>query len=281
MLVLGVVTLRREFFAGALLLIAVMTREFTIVAPALAALMLLAQSVAPRREWFSILRRTRALWTVAVVVGATRLALGAASYTGPYRVQFLGKHLATNLFALLKIAGRFGAPSTSLVLNAWVVLFWTALIAGVVWSLRRGNRLPAVGLLWFFVSLLPFIVLPNHGTVPYYLALPGVGLALTLASLLEQANVGVRALAASAILFVSIQIVAVHAFDTGSVKLAIDRSKVMVGAAKTIEERNGSITFVTHCPRDKELSRDGDLFRVVLGQPGLRVVFRVVDPASC
>ena len=50
-------------------------------------------------------------------------------------------------------------------------------IAGIAWSLRRREYLPLLALSWFLIPLLPYLPLPQH-TMPYYLAVPSIGIAM-------------------------------------------------------------------------------------------------------
>jgi hypothetical protein len=64
--------------------------------------------------------------------------------------------------------------STAGMAATWLI--GLALAAFVLWSLRKGNRVPLFCVAWFFLFLAPVLPLPNHIT-DYYITLPLVGLA--------------------------------------------------------------------------------------------------------
>jgi hypothetical protein len=50
-------------------------------------------------------------------------------------------------------------------------------MVGIGWSLWRREFLPVLGLGWFVIPLLPYLPLPQH-KMPYYLAVPSIGIAM-------------------------------------------------------------------------------------------------------
>lgn len=59
------------------------------------------------------------------------------------------------------------------------------LLTAAIWLARRGWLMTAIGILWFYVALIPYAVLPTHELfVEYKTYLPSVGLAIIIADLL-------------------------------------------------------------------------------------------------
>jgi tetratricopeptide (TPR) repeat protein len=192
---------RRERVAIAIallaLLLAALSHELALLAP----IALLAHSRA-------LAVGTKPRWTHPVFSGSAMciacfVALGASSHgtASVYRAQHepawqlagsAARYFATNTLAWFWPRGQFGVllsdtPSQHVVAAAlcWVVLLMAAVAA---WTLRRRDRVLALGLAWFALFLVPvsnFVPLGNTPVAPHYLYMPGVGLALALTRALQ------------------------------------------------------------------------------------------------
>jgi hypothetical protein len=286
---------RRQIVAAALLAAAILVRDATVVAPAVAGLVLAARS--PDREGVkTALRSTWGLWVVAVAYLTMRAALVAVGgNTGPYAVNLLGGHLPSNLLDLMQHVSWLGLRSALLgeiverdlvggvsILRAWDVVLWLSIFGAAAWALRRRYLLPLAGIAWFFVSLSPVLVLPNHPMEPYYLDMAAVGLALTVGSLCSMARLTPAVTAVAVGAFILVQVAAVQLFQhEWNNSEGVRRTEALQRIAATEQPRAGELVIVTHCPGDREWSRDGDLFRVLQNNPELRVRFEIVEPETC
>lgn len=279
---------RRHLWAAFLLGAAILVRDATVVAPAAATFVVAARwSGRPRPAL--ILRRTWGLWFVAGVFLTIRMYMGLlGSNSGPYAVDFFGGDVVRNLRDLMLLVSRLGLQSgipdaiDNWVLRAWDVIAWVTVFGAVGWALRRHNYLPLAGVGWFFVSLSPVLILPNHGMAPYYLDLGAVGLALTIGSLASMARIPPAAMAVGVGVFALVNAGAVLDFQRyGFMTTIVERTEVLEHIAMTERPRAGELVVATHCPEDRVWSRDGDLFRVLQNEPDLRVRFEVIEPETC
>jgi hypothetical protein len=270
--------------AAVLFVVALLLREASVTAPALLLIVALARRGRELR-WRDVaaeLRHGAVLWIVAAAYVAARLAGGLPSPSSPYATKLVGGHVVSNAKALLQDAARFGMPLDSTAARIWDAVFWFAILLASVYVLRRWRPLPLAGLAWFQVACLPVLFLTRHGMEPYYLDIALVGLAISLASLLACFVRSRRIVAGVLVAFVALQVVAVRRFDDdGTYNVAIRRSEAMHDLARTLPVHDGTLVVDTHCPLDTELSKDGELFRVVRDQPALEVRFVIERPQHC
>jgi hypothetical protein len=215
---------------------------------------------------------------------AALLAQGANS--GPSTVDFLGGHLATNLIDLMQHASRFGLPRNVAnnieILLVWDAVAWLSILGAAAWAFRRRHHLPLAGIAWFFVALSPVLVLPNHPMEGYYLDVAAVGLALTVGSIGSMIRLTPAVAAVAVGVFVLVQAVAVQVFQGyGYFGTIVKRTVVLQRIAVTERPRGDELVVATHCPLDREWSRDGDVLRVLQNNPELRVRFEIVEPETC
>lgn len=281
---------RRQLGAVVMLAAAILIRDVTVVTPALAVLVLVARSP-NRRGVTAALAQTWRLWLVAAAYVALRAAFGAVGAGGgAYTIDFIGGHMMTNLTTLMMHASRFGltdsvsegTPASSL-LRAWDVIFWLSIFGAGIWALRRRFYLPLAGIAWFFVALAPVLVLRNHPMGTYYLDMATAGLALTLGSLISMVRLASAVTGVAVGAFVLAQAGAVQVWQVNSYfgSVVVERGRALQEIAATQRPRGGELVVATHCARDREFSRRGDLFRVLRSDPELRVRFELVQPESC
>jgi hypothetical protein len=282
----GPVAYSRQLLAALLFAIALLTRESSVVTPALALIALLAPTVTDHRpgraELGTALRKTALLWLIALAYLAVRFATGAPFDRGPYAARLMGTHVFRNMLHLMQDAARFGTPSAASIAKIWDVVFWGAIVVASLLVLRRGRLVPLAGLVWFAIACLPEVTLTKHGMDPYYLALPLVGLALTIASLLRFLVRSDRLMVGAVVFFVVVQVFAVQWYDRDSgIERKIRRSEALSALAKSQPVDHGVMTIRTHCPEDRDISKGGLLMQVVRDRPDLRVRFEVLEPPHC
>lgn len=155
-------------------------QEMNIIYPALA---LGVVAVRAPREW----AKTLPLWAISGLYFVLHNAVAAKPVSGPYArhwdldmlptfVRYWGNALAGGMVL------KPWQPAWS-----WEAAGWTlAAVLGVyvVYAWRKGERVPALGAFWFTASIGPVLPLRDHFTV-YYLAIPALGLALVVGSLLR------------------------------------------------------------------------------------------------
>ena len=165
-----------------------------------------------------------------------------------------------------------GYRSIRRVARVWDFVFWATIIVASVIALKRRRYLPIAGLLWFAVAILPVSTLSNHAWAAYYLDFTLVGLTFTLVSL---PRLFIRSNLAMAdgftLCFVAVQFAAVQRIDDkSSINVAIRRSEAIRARAPSLATHDHTLIFHTHCPQT-ELSKHGELFRVVRSEPDLDV----------
>jgi hypothetical protein len=279
------VTRWRVVVSAVLFVLALLAREASVVMPALMMIVL----VTPRRDsgfrWHDVrtaARKAAGLWVVAALYVVVRVASGLPPANNPYATRLFGTHLLRNAEPLLQDTARFGAPVASPAAAVWDVVFWATVIVASVLAFKRRRYLPVAGLVWFAVGCLPVLTLINHPMEAYYLDFALVGLAITLASLLDCFVRSRRATVAVVVCFVATQVVAVQRFDDlSATNVAIRRSEAMREMARSLPRHGPTLIVPTHCPRDADISKDGKLFQVVRAQPDLKVRFDVLRPHRC
>jgi hypothetical protein len=157
--------------------------ELNIVYPALAA----AWCLLCARDH---LRRVLWLFPISALYAVIHFTVAAKPAEGPY-----ARHWDTSvIFTFLHYCGT--ALTGGLILPHWRIPPWSwqaaawgmglALLGYALWSWRRGERIPAFGILWFSISISPILPLRDH-LMDYYLAVPSLGLAILLAVSLRDA----------------------------------------------------------------------------------------------
>lgn len=109
--------------------------------------------------------------------------LYARAWGAPMLTMF-GSYAGAALAGMGRVRPYLGLPG-----NIWPAVAWALgflLCAYTVWAWRKGDRLPALGTGWFVITITPFLPLSNHFML-YYLAIPGIGLAVVLAALARHA----------------------------------------------------------------------------------------------
>ena len=275
-------TARRCLAATLLLVLAIASRDAAVVTPAIATI-LLASRCPGWKGLAASLRTTAGLWAVSGGYFVLQALNGAFSgpKTAPYATNYFGRHVIDNALLLMNHAARFGIPPRGgfevAALQVWVVTFWLLLLGFSVWAARRGSLLPLAGIACFCVSLVPYVGFTNHSMQRYYLEIALIGLALTIGSLAACARP--RAVAVLVVSFVLVQIGAVQLFHERTVwNTVIERTDSLEDLSMRTPTTNGELVIETPCGKDKEWSRNGDLFRVLRDDPGLRVRFKIVKP---
>ena len=263
--------------AAVCLFLAMCCREAPLIVPAATlVLLVLAQPGTPAGTQ---LRRTAPLWVAAGAFFVFRTALGQrAGPTSPYYVDPFGAHVVDNVRQLLGIIAQGGYK---LVTKWWDVVFWAAaaLVAALAW--RRGNRLVVAGLAFAAIAMVPPSTLPNHSMETYYVDLALIGVSIAVGGLIRSAPKGVGVAVLAGIVVAGPILMAAY---RGRIPLnqQFARNEVLVAIAEDAEPVAERLVVTTTCERDAELSRNGDLFRVVLDDEDLEVDFVVEgDGGGC
>ncbi|MFO1536473.1 MAG: hypothetical protein ACKOVH_01390 [Actinomycetota bacterium] len=279
----------RRLAAAALLLVAILWRDSAVTVPAMATLFVLAR---PDRDrgWHDLsgaLRSTASLWVVSLAYVSVRIARGllTAPSDDGYRSE-LGTHMLGNLSTILRYTGQFGMYRRSGVLEGvlmavLVIGFWGALVGGAVLALRRRNFLPAAGLVAFGVGILPFLGLTNHAMETYYVEAAILGLSVSVGALVDWISPRTVVVVVGTVVFVAGMAFAAKVVDDRHwIKRYEARAEVLADTAGAHPITDGILVVEEACAADADVTRDGALFRVVLGRPDLRVRFRVLEPGS-
>ena len=144
--------------------------EINVVYPALAALYTLLFA----RPY---LKRVLPMFVVSAAMVALHFHVAPPPETGAYAPQ-----LDSIVFSTLRTYWDWGLGSMTLPLTALA-------LAGTVWSLWRRDYLPLLALAWFLFPVLPYLSLPQH-TMPYYLAVPAIGIAMLGALAIRKSPLG-------------------------------------------------------------------------------------------
>lgn len=272
---------KSQVVAGVLLLLALMFRESPIVVPVVATLLLAARDDVTAR-WRSALHSTIGLWVVAVGFGLVRLAAGStrAKSDAPYRLTF-GHHVISNLRNLVKFTANFGiyewrGSAELQFARFWYLIFWAVLFGLALWALTRRSYLPAAGIVAYTIGLLPFLGIANKGMAPYYVEIGLLGLAVAIGALVQTFSVRLGAVIAGVVVFVVVQIVFVHTFQSRSIlRTVLYRNDVMEEYSDRTPTVDGVLVVKGACPGDEKWTKRGALFRVLRDEPDLEVRFEV------
>lgn len=157
--------------------------EMNIIYPALAAAWCLLSARGH-------LKRVLWLFPVSVLYAVIHFAVAPNPTDGPY-----ARHWDLNVFSTLlhycgtALAGGLIMPHWRIPSWSWEAAAWAmgpVLLGYAAWAWRRGERVPAFGILWFSIAISPVLPLKDH-LIDYYLALPALGLAILLAVLVRDA----------------------------------------------------------------------------------------------
>ncbi|MGJ5815791.1 hypothetical protein [Paludibaculum fermentans] len=158
--------------------------ELNIIYPALAA----AWCLLYQRDR---LKRTMWLFSVSAVYALIHFKVAANPKEGVYAqhwdlavVSTYFRYWGTALAAGVNPSKFHRLPESFWTVNAWILA--AILTVFGIWVWRRGEKLPALGFLWFSASIAPVLSLRDHFT-DYYLAIPSIGLALIFGSLAQSA----------------------------------------------------------------------------------------------
>lgn len=157
--------------------------EINIVYPALAAgwCVLSARPQLKRQLW---------LFPISALYAAIHFTVAAKPTEGPYARHWDGSIISTFLhYCGTALTGGLILPHWSVPSWSWEVASWvigSALLGYAAWAWRRGDRVPAFGVLWFSIGISPILPLRDH-LMNYYLTVPTLGLAIVLAVSLRDA----------------------------------------------------------------------------------------------
>ena len=121
--------------------------------------------------WLVAKRKDRAVWTLflpAIIFGAVHLFVIPRPPSEAYQIAIDGRLPMTAWTYLLDALGPGGYP------GRWIV--GVGLFAVIICRMLRRDWPGLFPVLWFFIFLLPVLVLPNH-ILTYYLTVPLIGLA--------------------------------------------------------------------------------------------------------
>lgn len=137
---------------------------------------------------YALLFKRRALWKTAPMFAVSaaytwlHMRVAPKAATGPYALQIdhripvtFWKYWSWSLIPDHLDVFRFFPPWTG---TAIMMLLSACLLGYAGWQTWRKRFAPAWFLLWFAITLLPVLPVPNHIT-DYYLTLPVLGLAMT------------------------------------------------------------------------------------------------------
>ena len=214
-------------------------------------------------------RTVLALFIPALIFVAIHFFLVPKNLADIYSIRVDGRLPATLLTYLRWALGpsrleELNVPQWSAwgMAATWVICL--SLAAFALWSLRKGDRVPAFCVAWFLLFLAPVLPLPNHIT-DYYITLPLAGLAWLVGGAMVQAWRShmvlrvVSALLAAAFLAGSISEISI---TTAWFRARAGRMRALY---RTVEGlRPGSALMLAHV--DNELFQSGfqdDPFRLV------------------
>ena len=135
----------------------------------------------PRQSWSGFKeKRVLALFLPAAAFAAIHFFLVPKNLADIYTIRIDSKLPSTLLTYVRWALGpsrlqELNVPDWSAAGMTATWLIGLALAAFVLWSLRKGERIPAFCLTWFLLFLCPVLPLPNHIS-DYYLTLPLAGL---------------------------------------------------------------------------------------------------------
>lgn len=107
-----------------------------------------------------------------------------AQHWGLSVVRMFGTYAGAALAGQGRVPPTLGLPGAAWQAAAWAL--GLAVCGYAVWAWRKGERLAAFGLAWFAITIGPVLPLRDHFMM-YYLAIPCLGLAVALASLVQGA----------------------------------------------------------------------------------------------
>lgn len=291
---------RATVAALGLFVLALMSREISMVIPAIVTAMWLFRSKGPWRDrGFAALRRAGPLWAILAVYLAARVTGSLYHQAQPERprlVPILNLSSFTkalpdspihlrDLFVLGSFPFRFRLLESGLSFPSWGVaaalVFWVVLIVAVVFAVRAGRWVPAFGLAWFAICLVPPAFLQAEITYPNYTDLGNPGLCLAIGALIEPLVRTWSPVRRSAGACVGVGLLVWVGFNGGNTLIKPPPQVV----TRPIELRDqvlaaypdppaGSTIVVTGArPEDWLWTANGDLFRVLYGDPTLEVQF--------
>jgi len=232
----------RRLAAAALLLVAILWRDSAVTVPAMATLFVLARPDRDRgwRDLSGALRSTASLWIVSLAYVSVRIARGLL--TAPSDDGYRSE-LGIHMLENLSTMLR---------------------CTGQFGMYRRSGVLEGV--------LMAVLVIGFRGAL-----VGGAVLALRRRNLLPAAGL----VAVGTVVFVAGMAFAAKVVDDRHwINRYQARAEVLADTARAHPITDGILVVEEACPGDAEETRDGALFRVVLGRPELRVRFRVLEPGS-
>jgi hypothetical protein len=145
-----------------------------------------------------------------------------------------------------------------------------------LWAWARRTYLPLAGIAAYCVGLVSYLGIGNKGMAPYYVDIGLIGLAVAIGALTQTFSVRLGAVTAGVVVFVLVQIVFVHTFQSRSIlRTALYRNDVMEDYSNRTPTVDGVLVVTNACPDDEKWTKNAALFRVLRNEPDLRVRFEV------
>ena len=275
----------RHLAAVTLFAFALLTREIVLVTPAVVVVLgIFCKRGPPWRERLrSTLVASASLWATLAGYVVVRIGFGLQP-SGPYQ-QRLSAHAVSNLAQLMRSAGDLVLPGRPLVTDMTTLAVWCGLIAASIWSLRAGHYQAAAGLLWAFLGVLPVVFLVNHFMAYYYVdfSLPGLGLAggTVVDQVVERYWSGPRARAG--VLVVTIGTIGLASWFVARSEFnstlagPVERTAALQRRLRLANPRpvDGTVRLTGLHNTDVYITGDGDMYRVLLHDPNLRIISEV------